>query len=98
MLTLTFALVCSLSAALTSLLVSTRFGLPLIVTLVLVLFAAPATKGVATAECARPATQQGLPISAAISIQRADFIGPWKFFTEVINGEQSEGCSSESTF
>src|SRR5271169_3511363 len=77
MLTVPVAVMCSLSPALTSILVSFHFGLPLTVTLALVALVALAAAAVAGATC-----QKGLLVSAAIKSQDADFMGPEKLLIE----------------
>src|SRR5271165_5231887 len=75
MVTVPVAVMCSLSPAVTSILVSFHFGLPLIVTLALVLLAAAAGSGAAC--------HKGVLISAAVRIQNAHFMGPEKLLVEV---------------
>src|SRR5208283_1800158 len=84
MVTVPLAVMCSLSPALTSIFVSTHFVLPATVTSALVLLAVAAARtGATTGEDARLAYQKELLISAAIRIQRADFIGLGKRLTKV---------------
>src|SRR5271165_141172 len=84
MVTVPLAVICTLSPALTSILVSIHLGLPLIVTSALVLLAAAAARKVAPrADEVGLAYQKRLLISAAIKTQRADFIGLGKLLTKV---------------